>query len=91
MTDFAAPIFDFFNAEVVGDVVETLTPEEHGIDEFTGEPAFIYEHQAIYIQKIEAKAGQMIGGCIYATICTNESNQCTANIVVFTIQMPGKK
>ena len=91
MTDFSAPIFDFFNAEAVGDVVETLTPEEHGIDELTGEPAFIYEHQAIYVQNIEAKAGQMIGGCIYATICNNEFNQYTPNIVVFTIQMPGKK
>lgn len=90
MTDFSAPIFGFENAEVVGDVVETLTPEEHGIDELTGEPAFIYEHQAIYVQKIEAKAGQKVVGFINATICTNESNQCTANIVDFTIQMPGK-
>ena len=90
MTDFSAPIFGFENAEVVGDVVETLTPEEHGIDELTGEPAFIYEHQAIYVQKIETKAGQKVVGFINATICTNESNQCTANIVDFTIQMPGK-
>ena len=90
MTDFSAPIFGFDNAEVVGDVVETLTPEQHGIDELTGEPAFIYEHQAIYVQKIEAKAGQKVVGFINATICTNESNQCTANIVDFTIQMPGK-
>ena len=90
MTDFSAPIFGFENAEVVGDVVETLTPEEHGIDELTGEPAFIYEHQAIYVQKIEAKAGQKVVGFINATICTNESNQCTANIVDFTIQMPGQ-
>ena len=90
MTDFSAPIFGFENAEVVGDVVETLTPEEHGIDELTGEPAFIYEHQAIYVQKIEAKAGQKVVGFINATICTNESNQCTANIVDFTIKMPGK-
>ncbi len=90
MTDFSAPIFGFDNAEVVGDVVETLTPEEHGIDELTGEPAFIYEHQAIYVQKIEAKAGQKVVGFINATICTNESNQCTANIVDFTIAMPGK-
>ena len=90
MTDFSAPIFGFDNAEVVGDVVETLTPEEHGIDELTGEPAFIYEHQDIYVQKIEAKAGQKVVGFINATICTNESNQCTANIVDFTIQMPGK-
>ena len=90
MTDFSAPIFGFDNAEVVGDVVETLTPEEHGIDELTGEPAFIYEHQAIYVQKIEAKAGQKVVGFINATICTNESNQCTANIVDFTIQMPGQ-
>ena len=89
MTDFSAPIFGFDNAEVVGDVVETLTPEEHGIDELTGEPSFIYYNQAIYIQKIEAKAGQKVVGFINATICTNEGNQCTANIADFTIQMPG--
>ena len=89
MTDFSAPIFGFDNAEVVGDVVETLTPEEHGIDELTGEPSFIYYNQAIYIQKIEAKAGQNVVGFVNATICTNEGNQCTANIVDFTIQMPG--
>ncbi len=90
MTDFSAPIFGFDNAEVVGDVVETLTPEEHGIDELTGEPSFIYYNQAIYVQKIEAKAGQKVVGFINATICTNEGNQCTANIADFTIQMPGK-
>ena len=89
MTDFSAPIFGFDNAEVVGDVVETLTPEEHGIDELTGEPSFIYYNQAIYVQKIEAKAGQKVVGFINATICTNEGNQCTANIADFTIQMPG--
>ena len=89
MTDFSAPIFGFDNAEVVGDVIETLTPEEHGIDELTGEPSFIYYNQAIYIQKIEAKAGQKVVGFINATICTNEGNQCTANIADFTIKMPG--
>ena len=89
MTDFSAPIFGFDNAEVVGDVVETLTPEEHGIDELTGEPSFIYYNQAIYIQKIEAEAGQKVVGFVNATICTNEGNQCTANIVDFSIKMPG--
>ena len=88
MTDFSAPFFEFENAEVVGEVVETLTPEEHGIDEF-GDTLYIYEHQAIYVQKIEAKAGQKVAGYVNATICTNEGNQCTANIVEFTIAMPG--
>jgi hypothetical protein len=55
MSDFSAPFFEFENAEVVGDVVETLTPEEHGVDEF-GDTLFIYEHQAIYVQKIKADA-----------------------------------
>ena len=90
MTDFSAPIFGFENAEAEGDVVETLTPEEHGIDELTGCPAYIYYNQAIYIQKIEAKAGQNVVGFANATICTNEGNQCTANIVDFTIKMPGE-
>ena len=88
MSDFSAPFFEFENAEVVGDVVETLTPEEHGVDEF-GDTLFIYEHQAIYVQKIKADAGQKVAGYVNATICTNEGNQCTANIVEFTISMPG--
>ena len=90
MTDFSAPIFGFENAEAEGDVVETLTPEEHGIDELTGGPAYIYYNQAIYVQKIKAQAGQNVVGFVNATICTNEGNQCTANIVDFTIQMPGE-
>ena len=89
MMDFSAPIFDFEGVEVVGDVVETLTPEEHGIDEITGMPSLIYEHQAIYVHKIKAQAGQNVSGYVNATICTNETNQCTANIVEFTITMPG--
>ena len=89
LTDFSAPIIGFENAAVAGDMFETLTPEEHGIDELTGQPAYIYCNQAIYVQKIEAKAAQKVAGFINATICTNETNQCTANIVEFTIQMPG--
>ena len=89
LTDFSAPIIEFENATAAGEMFETLTPEEHGIDELTGEPAYIYCNQAIYVQKIEAKAGQKVAGFINATICTNETNQCTANIVEFTIQMPG--
>ncbi len=91
MTDtFSAPVFDFEGHEVVGDVVETLTPVEHGVDEITGEPAYMYEHQAIYILKVKAKAGQNVPGYVNATICTNDTNQCTTNICEFVITMPGE-
>ena len=90
MTDFSAPIIVFDNAEVVGDIVEPLTPEEHGIDELTGEPSLIYYNQATYIFTIKAKAGQNVKGFIQATICTNETNQCTANPANFEIVMPGE-
>ena len=89
MTDLSAPIIEFDNAEVVGDIVEPLTPEEHGIDELTGEPSFIYYNQATYIFTIEAKVGQNVKGFIQATICTNDTNQCTSNISEFEISMPG--
>ena len=89
MADFSAPIFAFEGVEIVGDVVETLTPEEHGIDELTGKPSLIYYNQAIYVHEIKAKAGQKVAGYVNATICTNETNQCTSNITEFTIQMPG--
>ena len=90
MTDFSAPYFEFDNAEVVGDIVETLTPEEHGIDELTGEPSLIYYNKAIYVHTIKANAGKKVTGYISATICTNDTNQCTSNPATFSIQMPGE-
>ena len=89
MTDFSAPYFEFDNAEVVGDVVEPLTPEEHGIDELTGEPSLIYYNKAAYVHTIKAEAGKKVTGYISATICTNDTNQCTSNPATFSIQMPG--
>ena len=89
MTDmFSAPTFEV-NGEIV-DVAETLTPEEHGIDVITGEPSFIYYNQAIYVHTLTAKPGQNVNVYIGATICTNDTNQCTTNTCEFTIQMPGK-
>ena len=90
MTDFSAPYFEFDNAEVVGDIVETLTPEEHGIDELTGEPSLIYYNKAIYVHTIKASAGKEVTGYISATICTNDTNQCTSNPATFSIVMPGE-
>ena len=90
MTDFSAPYFEFDNAEVVGEVVETLTPEEHGIDELTGEPSLIYYNKAIYVHTIKSEAGKKVTGYISATICTNDTNQCTSNPATFSIQMPGE-
>ncbi|MBO5856533.1 MAG: thioredoxin family protein [Alistipes sp.] len=90
MTDFSAPYFEFDNAEVVGDIVETLTPEEHGIDELTGEPSLIYYNKAIYVHTIKSEAGKKVTGYISATICTNDTNQCTSNPATFSIQMPGE-
>ena len=90
MTDFSAPYFEFDNAEVVGDVVEPLTPEEHGIDELTKMPSLIYYNKAAYIYTIKAEAGKEITGYISATICTNDTNQCTSNPATFSILMPGE-
>ena len=90
MTDFSAPYFEFDNAEVEGDVVEPLTPEEHGIDDLTGEPSLIYYHKATYVHTIKAEAGKEITGYISATICTNDTNQCTSNPATFSILMPGE-
>ena len=87
MNDFSAPIFEFENAEGLGDVVEPLTCEEHP-DGFGG-TSYIYYNQAVYMHKIKASAGQNVVGFINATICTNEGNQCTANIAEFNITMPG--
>ena len=91
MTDFSAPYFEFDNAEVVGDMTEPLTPVEHGIDELTGDPSYIYYDKALYVQQIKASEGQKVTGFIQATICTNDTNQCTSNPATFSIQLPGSK
>ena len=91
MTDFSAPIilFDDETLELVGEMTEPLTPVEHGIDDLTGEPSYIYYDKAIYVQQIKAAAGQNITGFIQATICTNDTNQCTANPATFSFNIPG--
>ena len=89
LTDFSAPIilFDDESLEFVGEMTEPLTPVEHGIDELTGEPSFIYYDKATYVQQIKLRAEQNINditGFIQATICTNDTNQCTANPATFS-------
>ncbi len=86
---FSAPIIEFENgAEVVGEVVEPLTAEEHA-DGFGG-TSFIYYNNATYVYTVKANAGGNVKGFISATICTNETNQCTANFSDFEIVMPGE-
>ncbi len=84
---YSAPMFEFEGTEVVGDVVEPLTSLEHP-DAFG--TSYIYYHQAIYQYKIKASAGANVPCYISATICTNETNQCTVNTAEFNITMPVK-
>lgn len=90
MNDFSAPYFDF-DAEIslIGPMVEPLTPTED-ITEY-GDISLIYYHNAIYVQRIQAKPGQTVTGFIQATICTNNTQQCTSNPATFTIEMPESK
>ena len=83
MSDFSAPYIEFENAEVVGDVVEPLTPEKHGED-------LMYIGKAAYVYTLKAAAGANVKGFVTATICTNEGGACTNNVADFTITMPGK-
>ena len=85
---FSAPIIEFEKgAEVVGEVVEPIAAEEHA-DGFGG-TSFIYYNNATYVYTVKANAGGEVKGFISATICTNETNQCTANFSDFEITMPG--
>ena len=88
MTDFSAPYFEFDNAELVGEMTEPLTPVEHGIDELTGGPSYIYYDKAIYVQQIKVTESP-VTGFIQATICTNDTNQCTTNPATFSIEFNG--
>ena len=86
---FSAPIVEFESgAKVVGEVVEPLTAEEHP-DGFGG-TSIIYYNNATYIYTVEANAGCNVKGFISATICTNDTNQCTSNYSNFEIVMPGE-
>ena len=86
---FSAPIIEFEEgAEVVGEIVEPLTAEEHA-DGFGG-TSVIYYNNATYVFTVKAAAGKKVKGFISATICTNETNQCTANFSEFEISMPGE-
>ena len=85
---FSAPIIEFEKgAEVVGEVVEPIAAEEHA-DGFGG-TSFIYYNNATYVYTVKANAGGEVKGFISATICTNETNQCTANFSDFEITIPG--
>ena len=88
MTDFSAPYFEFDNAELVGEMTEPLTPVEHGIDELTGGPSYIYYDKATYVQQIKVSESP-VTGFIQATICTNDTNQCTTNPATFSIEFNG--
>ncbi|MBR5200500.1 MAG: thioredoxin family protein [Alistipes sp.] len=85
---FSSPIFEIEGAELLGDVVEPLTPVEIGIDEITGEPAYIYRDRAVYIQRVRAKAGSLLNCWVNATICENDTNLCTSNIAEFLLKLP---
>ena len=85
---FAAPYFEIEGAELLGDVVEPLTPVEIGIDDITGEPAYIYRDRAVYIQRVRAKAGSLLNCWVDALICTNDTNECTSNSVEFLLKLP---
>ena len=67
MTDmFSAPIIEFESgAEVVGDVVEPLTAEEHP-DGFGG-TSVIYYNNATYVYTVKANAGSAVKGFISTT------------------------
>jgi thiol:disulfide interchange protein DsbD len=86
---FSTPVFEFESgAKAVGEVVEPLTAEEHP-DGFGG-TSIIYYNNATYIYTVDANAGCKVKGYISATICTNDTNQCTSNYSNFEIVMPGE-
>ena len=87
MKDFSAPRIEFDNAEVVGEVYEPLTAEEH--PDGYGGVSYCYYNKATYVYTIKAAAGTTVSGYISATICTDE-NACTNNAAEFTIIMPGE-
>ena len=80
---FSAPIFDFKNGEVVGDMRET-EPTHESVDEF-GDTVYHYTEKMVFIQDVKVKAGTTLKGEISTNICTNETNQCQQSAFDFEI------
>ena len=84
--NFAGPVIDFDNAEIVGGVVEPL-PAEEIIDDF-GYTELVYYNKATYIFTIKANYGQRVRGFISATIAYNDANRMRCCSADFEITMP---
>jgi thioredoxin-related protein len=84
MMDCSAPIIEFENAVVVGEVFEPFEAEVHP-DDLSG-VTYRYYGKAIYVYTIKATPGAKVKRYISATIC-NEDNACTANFADFTINL----
>lgn len=82
---FSAPIFNFANGEVVGDMRETEATHS-SVDEF-GDTVHHYIGKMVFIQDIKAEAGSEIKGDISTNICTNETNQCQQSAFDFNITL----
>lgn len=82
---FSAPVFEFTNGELEGEMRET-EPTHESVDEF-GDVVNHYIGKMVFIQDVKASAGTKLTGMINTNICTNETNQCQQSSFDFEIRV----
>ena len=82
---FSAPVFEFTNGELEGEMRET-EPTHESVDEF-GDVVNHYIGKMVFIQDVKAAAGTKLTGMINTNICTNETNQCQQSSFDFEIRV----
>ena len=82
---YSAPIFSInevdLPAEQFSEPLADQLVDHHGDK--------VYKNKATYVYTTKAEAGEKMSGYIVATICADEDNFCTSNIIDFNIEMPG--
>ena len=82
---YSAPIFSInevdLPAEQFSEPLADQLVDHHGDK--------VYKNKATYVYTTKAEAGEKMAGYIVATICADEDNFCTSNIIDFNIEMPG--
>ena len=81
---YSAPIFSInevdLPAEQFSEPLADQLVDHHGDK--------VYKNKATYVYTTKAEAGEKMAGYIVATICADEDNFCTSNIIDFNIEMP---
>ncbi len=84
--EYSAPIFNIAEQDLPADQISEPLADQ--LVDHHGD--MVYKNKATYVYTTKAEAGEKMVGYIVATICGDEGNFCTPNIIDFDIEMPGQ-